>query len=141
MTNLKLLIAGVPLVTVFCAAGDLNGSVGSHFDTHADNFNRLKRDMLPPLDQASSALLEDLAVRGRLDETLAECPGSVEPFYAGYASITPLTEHRRLKADFYRLLLSLECVAWWGRDPEAAAWMPGEYRRLSELLAALEREV
>jgi len=66
----KLVEAGVPLVTVFCAAGDLNGSVGSHFDTHADNFNRLKRDMLPPLDQASSALLEDLAVRGRLDETL-----------------------------------------------------------------------
>src|SRR5204863_9134945 len=66
----KLVEAGVPLVTVFCAAGDLNGSVGSHFDTHADNFNRLKRDMLPPLDQASSALLEDLADRGRLDETL-----------------------------------------------------------------------
>lgn len=66
----KLVDAGVPLVTVFCAAGDLNGSVGSHFDTHADNFNRLKRDMLPPLDQASSALLDDLADRGRLDETL-----------------------------------------------------------------------
>src|SRR5581483_9939455 len=45
----KLVEAGVPLVTVFCAAGDLNGSVGSHFDTHADGFNRLKRDMLPPL--------------------------------------------------------------------------------------------
>ena len=66
----KLTEAGVPLVTVFCAAGDLNGSVGSHFDTHADNFNRLKRDMLPPLDQASGALLTDLAERGRLDETL-----------------------------------------------------------------------
>jgi len=66
----KLIEARVPLVTVFCAAGDLNGSVGSHFDTHADNFNRLKRDMLPPLDQASSALLGDLADRGRLEETL-----------------------------------------------------------------------
>jgi hypothetical protein len=66
----KLTEAGVPLVTVFCAAGDLNGSVGSHFDTHADNFNRLKRDMLPPLDQASAALVSDLEARGRLDETL-----------------------------------------------------------------------
>jgi hypothetical protein len=66
----KLTEAGVPLVTVFCAAGDLNGSVGSHFDTHADNFRRLKRDMLPPLDQASAALLLDLEARGRLDETL-----------------------------------------------------------------------
>jgi hypothetical protein len=66
----KLSEAGVPLVTVFCAAGDLNGSVGSHFDTHGDNFNRLKRHMLPPLDQALSALLDDLAARGRLEETL-----------------------------------------------------------------------
>ena len=73
------------------------------------------------------------------DDTLAECPGSVEPFYAGYASISPLSVHHRLKVDFYRLLLCLECVAWWGRDPEAADWMSGEYRRLFELLAALER--
>lgn len=66
----RLTDAGVPLVTVYCAAGDLNGSAGSHFDTHGDNFNRLKRDMLPPLDQASAALLEDLSASGRLDETL-----------------------------------------------------------------------
>jgi hypothetical protein len=66
----RLTEAGVPLVTVYCAAGDLNGSVGDHFDTHGDNFNRLKRTMLPPLDQASHALLEDLAQRGTLDETL-----------------------------------------------------------------------
>ncbi|MSU21148.1 MAG: DUF1501 domain-containing protein [Pedosphaera sp.] len=66
----RLSDAGVPLVTVYCAAGDLNGSAGSHFDTHGDNFNRLKRDMLPPLDQASAALLQDLQQRGRLEETL-----------------------------------------------------------------------
>lgn len=66
----RLTEAGVPMVTVYCAAGDLNGSVGAHFDTHGDNFNRLKNDMLPPLDQASAALLEDLHQRGTLDETL-----------------------------------------------------------------------
>jgi hypothetical protein len=66
----RLVEAGVPIATVYCAAGDLNGSVGDHFDTHADNFNRLKDKMLPPLDQASSALLTDLAERGQLDETL-----------------------------------------------------------------------
>lgn len=66
----RLVEAGVPLVTVCCAAGDLNGSAGSHFDTHGDNFNRLKRDMLPPLDQAGSALLDDLSDRGMLDDTL-----------------------------------------------------------------------
>ena len=66
----RLTEAGVPMVTVYCSAGDLNGSVGDHFDTHSDNFNRLKNNMLPPLDQASCALLEDLKQRGRLDETL-----------------------------------------------------------------------
>ena len=66
----KLVEAGVPLVTVYCAAGDLNGSKGAHFDTHADNFNKLKNHMLPPLDRAGAALLNDLAERGRLEETL-----------------------------------------------------------------------
>ncbi len=66
----RLTEAGVPMVTVYCAAGDLNGSVGDHFDTHGDNFNRLKNSMLPPLDQASFALIEDLKQRGTLDETL-----------------------------------------------------------------------
>jgi hypothetical protein len=40
------------------------------WDTHKDNFNRLKRDLLPPLDVGLSALLEDLEVRGLLATTL-----------------------------------------------------------------------
>lgn len=66
----RLTEAGVPLVTVNCAAGDLNGSVGAHFDTHVNNFGRLRDQMLPPLDQAAGALIADLAERGRLTETL-----------------------------------------------------------------------
>lgn len=66
----RLVEGGVPLITVVCAAGDLNGSVGDHWDTHGDNFNRLKNALLPPLDQGSSALLDDLADRGLLDTTL-----------------------------------------------------------------------
>ncbi len=66
----RLTEAGVPIVTVVCAAGDLNGSAGDHWDTHGNNFNRLKRDLLPPFDSAASALLTDLHQRGRLDETL-----------------------------------------------------------------------
>lgn len=66
----RLLDAGVPMATVYCCAGDLNGSAGSHWDTHGDGFNKLKRDMLPPLDQASAALLDDLASTGKLSETL-----------------------------------------------------------------------
>ncbi len=62
--------AGVPLVTVYSSAGDLNGGQGDHWDTHGDNFNRIKNKLAPPLDRASSALLDDLADRGTLDETL-----------------------------------------------------------------------
>ena len=60
----------MPIVTVVCAAGDLNGSARDHWDTHGNNFVRLKRDLLPPYDRAVSALLGDLSTRGRLDSTL-----------------------------------------------------------------------
>ncbi len=66
----RLTEAGVPIVSVCCAAGDLNGSKGDHWDTHGDNFNRLKNTMLPVFDRAMSALLTDLDQRGQLDETL-----------------------------------------------------------------------
>jgi uncharacterized protein (DUF1501 family) len=66
----RLVEAGIPVVTVVCAAGDLNGAVGDHWDTHGDNFNRLKDRLLPPFDRGITALLEDLHQRGRLDETL-----------------------------------------------------------------------
>lgn len=66
----RLTEAGVPIVQVCCAAGDLNGSVGDMWDTHADNFNRLKHKLLPVLDRGVSALLQDLTDRGTLDETL-----------------------------------------------------------------------
>ena len=70
LTARRLAEAGVPVSTVYCAAGDLNGSKGDHFDTHVDNFNRLKNNMLPPLDQAATALIGDLKARGMLEETL-----------------------------------------------------------------------
>jgi hypothetical protein len=66
----RLSEAGVPLVTVVCAAGDLNGSIGAHWDHHFQIFPRLARQLMPPLDQASAALVEDLAARGTLSETL-----------------------------------------------------------------------
>jgi hypothetical protein len=66
----RLTEAGVPIVTVYASAGDLNGSSGDNWDTHGDNFRRLKNALLPPLERASTALLEDLAARGRLGETL-----------------------------------------------------------------------
>ena len=45
----------------------INEPVG--WDTHADNFKRLRTN-LPVVDQAVSALLDDLAEHGMLDDTL-----------------------------------------------------------------------
>ncbi len=66
----RLTEAGVPVVQVCCAAGDLNGGAGDMWDTHGDNFNRLKNRLLPVFDRGVAALLADLEERGTLDETL-----------------------------------------------------------------------
>jgi uncharacterized protein (DUF1501 family) len=66
----RLTEAGVPIVQVCCSAGDLNGGAGDMWDTHGDNFNRLKNRLLPVFDRGFSALLQDLANRGTLAETL-----------------------------------------------------------------------
>ena len=59
----RLVEAGVPMTTVYsCGNRD--------WDTHGNNFQALKNTLLPPTDQAVSALLEDLHSRGLLDETL-----------------------------------------------------------------------
>lgn len=67
----RLVEAGVSLVQVNWPRepGDL--SVGNPcWDTHQKNAERLKTALMPPMDQGYSALLEDLAERGLLDETL-----------------------------------------------------------------------
>jgi len=66
----RLTEVGVPIVQVCCAAGDLNGGSGDMWDTHGDNFNRLKKNLLPVFDRSVSALLQDLSDRGTLNETL-----------------------------------------------------------------------
>jgi hypothetical protein len=40
------------------------------WDTHKDNFNGLKNRLVPPMEQAYSALLDDLEERGLLESTL-----------------------------------------------------------------------
>ena len=40
------------------------------WDTHKDNFNQLKNRLVPPMQQAYVALLDDLSERGLLDTTL-----------------------------------------------------------------------
>ena len=69
----RMVEAGVPFVTVFWKEDESTAkqckSAGG-WDTHGDNFNCLKKYLLPQFDQAFSALMEDLAQRGLLDETL-----------------------------------------------------------------------
>ena len=61
----RLVEAGVPLVTVNWHNDGIN-----FWDTHGDNFNGLKTRLMPPTDRGLSALIDDLAARGLLDETL-----------------------------------------------------------------------
>jgi Protein of unknown function (DUF1501) len=69
----RLLEGGVPLVTVYWHyEGPQDSPV---WDTHANNYPHLRRRLLPPTDRAVSAFVEDLAVRGLLDETLVLCYG------------------------------------------------------------------
>lgn len=65
----RLVEAGVSLVQVTWTRvkGGLNNG---HWDTHAKNSEALKTTLMPIMDRAYSTLLEDLADRGLLDETL-----------------------------------------------------------------------
>jgi hypothetical protein len=61
----RLVEHGVPIVSV-----NWHNDGKFFWDTHGNNFNRLKNDLIPPADQALAALLTDLDERGMLDDTL-----------------------------------------------------------------------
>lgn len=61
----RLVEAGVSLVTV-----NWHNDGKAFWDTHGDNFNRLKNELMPPADRGFATLLDDLESRGLLDETL-----------------------------------------------------------------------
>jgi len=67
----RLVEAGVSLVSIHFN----EMTVCDGWDTHSKNFEALKSELLPMVDQSLSALLEDLDQRGRLDETLVLCLG------------------------------------------------------------------
>jgi uncharacterized protein (DUF1501 family) len=68
----RLVEAGVTFVTVHTEAKS-NG----HWDTHENNFNMLKQLLLPILDRAVSAMLDDLHDRGLLEQTLILVTGDM----------------------------------------------------------------
>jgi hypothetical protein len=66
----RLIEAGTRLVTLSWAP-DANAT----WDTHGGNFTKLKETLLPQFDAACGSLIEDLAVRGKLDRTLVAVLG------------------------------------------------------------------
>ena len=76
----RLVEVGVPIVQA-------SMGIVQTWDTHVANFPRLRDSLLPPLDQAVSALLDDLEFRGLLDETLVVMLGE----FGRTPRISPLT--------------------------------------------------
>ena len=64
----RLVQAGVPIIQA-------NMGIVQTWDTHVNNFGRLKNVLLPQLDQGLAALIDDLAAEGRLDDTLVAVLG------------------------------------------------------------------
>ena len=80
----RLIEAGVPFVTVYSPVSEINSP---SWDTHLNNFPRLKQELLPPVDLALPTLLDDMRDRGLLDDTLV--------IWAGEFGRTPLIGARR----------------------------------------------
>jgi Protein of unknown function (DUF1501) len=66
----RLIEAGVRFVTCFSGSNP-----GDGWDTHTDNFKKLKKSLMPEEDRAFAALIEDMDARGVLDETLVVWSG------------------------------------------------------------------
>jgi len=64
----RLVEAGVPVVQATMG-------IVQTWDTHVDNWGRLKNTLLPQLDQGLAALMDDLSSGGRLNETMVVVMG------------------------------------------------------------------
>ncbi len=69
----RLIETGVALVQVNWYRGPDEPSDNPCWDSHAQESARLKNVLMPPMDQAFAALLDDLTQRGMLDQTLVVC--------------------------------------------------------------------
>ena len=71
----RLVEAGVSLITVNWDDDSRFDKVSPHWDTHHQNFSKLREGLCPPFDQAFAMFLEDLHARGLLDSTLVVVSG------------------------------------------------------------------
>ncbi len=69
----RMVEAGVALTAVYWHYEGPDDS--PVWDTHWNNFPHLRQRLMPPTDQAFSALLDDLSSRRMLDDTLIVCMG------------------------------------------------------------------
>ncbi|MDA1015255.1 MAG: DUF1501 domain-containing protein [Planctomycetota bacterium] len=71
----RLVEAGTSLITVNWDDDHKDDKVSPHWDTHVDNFPKLKDRLCPPFDRAVAAFVEDLSRRGLLESTLVVALG------------------------------------------------------------------
>lgn len=71
----RLVEAGIPLITVNWDDESKTDKVSPFWDTHHNNFPKLKGHLCPLFDRAFAAFLEDLHVRGLLENTLVVVTG------------------------------------------------------------------
>jgi hypothetical protein len=71
----RLVEAGVPLLTVNWDDDTRFDKVSPHWDTHHQNFPKLKDSLCPIFDRAFAAFISDLADRGLLESTLVVALG------------------------------------------------------------------
>ena len=71
----RLVESGVPLVTVNFDDDSKLDKRSPMWDTHHDNFAKLKQTLCPIFDQAFAAFVEDLSDRGLLESTLIVATG------------------------------------------------------------------
>ena len=84
----RLVEAGVPVVQA-------NMGIVQTFDTHGDNWGRLKNSLLPPLDKAVTALMDDLRDKGLDDEVFVMILGEFgrSPKISSLGGGTPGRDH------------------------------------------------
>ncbi|MCA9072328.1 MAG: DUF1501 domain-containing protein, partial [Planctomycetaceae bacterium] len=66
----RLIEAGVSLVTINWDDDHKDDKVSPHWDTHVENFPKLKDRLCPPFDRGLATFLDDLSQRGLLETTL-----------------------------------------------------------------------
>ena len=71
----RMVEAGISLVTVNWDDDSADDKVSPHWDTHHNNFNKLKDGLCPAFDHAFAAFVEDLDERGLLETTMVVALG------------------------------------------------------------------